>query len=214
MGGHFGAFYSRLAEVVRIAQLERRVQPNRDINRPERTEYVTSEGLGFSSPLGTDASTQVQSSPFAPSDSDPTERSDHELRIKHEVVTASMTAEFISTVLDICSKQLNPTSRIEFSAAPTTYKMRTRWLQTTCQDDGSLICRHKSVFSGYWVPRGYPLAIVESKAAYTSWNEDEDSAQVSTNVLAQQICEMVTSTFQRSDIGEDDLEDLNPKARQ
>jgi hypothetical protein len=55
--------------------------------------------------------------------------------------------------------------------------------------------------------------MVESKAQYTSWNEDEDVARVSTNVLAQQVCEVVTSIFQRIEI-EDDLEDLSQKARQ
>lgn len=109
--------------------------------------FVTGEGLGFSSPLGTETSGQ-QSSPFSPSESDPIERSDHALRTKHETVTAGMAAEFISSVLDLCCEQSSQHSRIEFATAPTTYNMRTKWFQTTCQDDGSLIRRHKRKFSG------------------------------------------------------------------
>jgi hypothetical protein len=103
IGGEFGAFYSRLAEVVRMPQPVRRTRPERDIRQPYDPNFVTGEGLGFSSPLGTEASTQFQSSPFSLSESDPVEQSDHELRKKHETVTASMAAEFISAILDICS---------------------------------------------------------------------------------------------------------------
>jgi hypothetical protein len=76
-----------------------------------------------------------------------------------------------------------------------------------------MIRRHKSKFSGFWVSHGYTLAMVESKAQYASWNKDEDVARVSTDVLAQQVCEVVTSIFQRIEL-EDDLEDLSQKARQ
>jgi hypothetical protein len=212
IGGGFGAFYVRLAEVVRMPPPEKRSQPSRDVRQPDRQGFVTGEGLGFSSPLGTETSGQ-QSSPFSPSESDPVERSDHALRTKHETVTAGMAAEFISSVLDLCCKQSSQHSRIEFATAPTTYNMRTKWFQTTCQDDGSLIRRHKSKFSGLWSSRGDILAIVEAKAQYTSWNEDEDIAQVSYNVLAQQVCEMKSSLSQRIDL-EGVLEDLTHKDRQ
>ncbi len=99
---------------------------------------------------------------------------------------------------------------MEFTVAPTTYNMRTKWFQTTCQDDGSLIRRQKSKFGDLWISRGHVLAIVESKAQYTSWNKDEDIAAVSTNVLAQQVCEMQSCLFQRIDL-EYDIEDLSHK---
>jgi hypothetical protein len=213
MGGEFGAFYSRLAEVVRMPQPVRRTRPIRDIRQPNDPNFVTGEGLGFSSPLGTEASRQFQSSPFSPSESDPVEQSDHELRKKHETVTASMATEFISTILDICCDQPNPNSRIEFNPAPTTYTLDTPSFKTTCQDDGCLIRRHTSQLTGSWLPHGYNLAIVECKAQYTSWNEDEDIAQVSSNVLAQQVCEMISSVFERIETVYD-AEDLSQKQRQ
>ena len=50
-----------------------------------------------------------------------------------------------------------------------------------------------------WIPDGYNLAIMECKAQYTSWNEDEDIARASPNVLAQQVGEMITSVSERID---------------
>ena len=213
IGGQFGAFYSLLAEVARMPDLVRRARSGRDIQRPSNPDFVTGEGLGFSSPLGTDGSGQNQSSSFSPSESDPLERSDHELRRKHEVVTANMTAEFISSLLDTCSHPPDSDSRLEFNPAPSTYALDTPALKSTCQDDGCIVRRCRSQLTGYWITQGFNLAIVECKAQYTIWNEDEDIASVSSNVRAQQVCEMLSSGFQRIEAVHE-IGDLSPKSRQ
>ncbi len=183
-----------------MPQPVRRTRPNRDIRQPNDPNFVTGEGLGFSSPLGTEASRQFQSSPFSPSESGPVEQSDHELRKKHETVTAGMATEFISTILDICCDQPNPNSRIEFNPAPTTYTLDTPSFKTTCQDEGCLIRRPTTQLTGSWLPHGYNLAIVECKRGrrYS---------------LAQQVCEMISSVLERIDTVYD-AEDLSQKQRQ
>lgn len=198
IGGPFGAFYSRLAEVARMPPPEPREPSDRRIPRPQDPDFVTGEGLGLSSSIGSRSSQQAQSSPpYVPSESDLVERADHELRKKPETVTAGMAAEFISAILDICSDQPSPISRIEFNPAPTTYTLNVQSFKTTCQDDGSLVRRTKDPESGAWLSKVNPLAIMECKAQYTSWNVDEDIATVSTKVLAQQFCEMIPSIFER-----------------
>jgi hypothetical protein len=174
-----------------MPQPVRRTRPNRDIRQPNDPNFVTGEGLGFSSPLGTEASRQFQSSPFSPSESGPVEQSYHELRKKHETVTAGMATEFISTILDICCDQPNPNSRIEFNPAPTTYTLDTPSFKTTCQDEGCLIRRHTTQLTGSWLPQ-YNLAIVECKRG-------RNIVRVSSNVLAQQVCEMISSVLERID---------------
>ncbi|OBT76564.1 hypothetical protein VF21_05440 [Pseudogymnoascus sp. 05NY08] len=160
-GNHFGAFYIRLADIVRLPPGEPQVRPSRVVSPPDMSGYVSGEGLGLSSPVGSQQLDSSQPSSFSLSESDPVERPEHVLRTKHEVVTAGMAAEFISAVLDICSEQKNADSRIEFTPAPT-----------------------------------------------TSWNEEEDVAQISTSVRAQLACEVFGSIFQRLN-ADDDPDDLS-----
>lgn len=136
----FGAFYTRLADVARLPDPE-------PLYRPAR--------LGLSSPLGTEKHGHYQSSSFSLSDGDPADKTDHILRTQHETVTAGMAAEFISAVVDLCSVQAQPDSRIEFTPAPTTYTMESQWLHVVCQDDGSFTRRSKSSFHGRWVSQGH-----------------------------------------------------------
>jgi hypothetical protein len=213
VGNRFGAFYTRLADVTRLPLPESQTRPARVTRPPDRPGYVSVEGLGLSSPLGTELSDYSQPSSFSLSESDPVEQSEHILRIQHETVTAGMASEFISVIVDLCSEQTQPESRIEFTSAPTTYTMESQWLRTVCQDDGSFIRRIKSRLHGHWISKGHNLAILEAKALYKCWSEDEDVAQLSTNVLAQQACEIVSSIFQRLDI-DDEVDDLSRKDRQ
>jgi hypothetical protein len=60
---------------------------------------------------------------------------------------------------------------------------------------------------------GHNLAVLEAKALYKSWNEDEDVIQLSTNVLPQQAREIVSSIFQRLDI-DGEVDDLGGEDRQ
>jgi hypothetical protein len=213
VGNHFGAFYTRLADVTRLPLPEPRTRPARVTQPPDRPGYVSGEGLGLSSPLGTQLSGSSQPSSFSLSESDPVEQSEHMLRVQHETVTAAMASEFISVIVDLCSEQTQPESRIEFTSAPTTYTMESQWLRTVCQDDGSFIRRIKSGLHGVWTSMGHNSAILEAKALYKSWSENEDVAQLSTNVLAQQACEMISSIFQRLDI-DDEADNLSRKDRQ
>ena len=180
---------------------------------PDRPGYVSGEGLGLLSPLGTQLSGSSKPSSFSLSESDPVEQSEHMLRVQHETVTVAMASEFISVIVDLCSEQTQPESRIEFTSAPTTYTMESQWLRTVCQDDGSFIRRIKSGLHRVWTSMGHNLAIPEAKALYKSWSEDEDVAHLSTNVLAQQACEMISSIFQRLDI-DDEADNLSRKDRQ
>lgn len=91
--------------------------------------------------------------------------------------------------------------------------MESQWLRTVCQDDGSFIQRIKSRLHGVWISKGHNLAILEAKALYKSWSEDEDVAQLSTNVLAQRACGIVSSIFQRLGI-DDEVDNLSRKDRQ
>ncbi|OBT50902.1 hypothetical protein VE04_08346 [Pseudogymnoascus sp. 24MN13] len=211
-GNHFGAFYIRLADIARLPAGELQVRPSRVVSPPDRSGYVSGEGLGLSSPIGSERLVSSQPSSFSLSESDPVERPEHVLRTKHEVVTAGMAAEFISAVLDICSEQKNSDSRIEFTPAPTTYIIESQWLQSVCQDDGSFIRRKKSKLDRGWVSQGHNLAMFEAKALYTSWNEEEDVAQISTSVRAQLACEVFGSIFQRLN-ADDDPDDLSCKDR-
>jgi hypothetical protein len=212
-GRPFGAFYTRLADVARLPDPEPLYRPARLIQPPNRPGYVSGEGLGLSSPLGTEKHGHSQSSSFSLSDGDPADKTDHILRTQHETVTAGMAAEFISAVVDLCSVQAQPNSRIEFTPAPTTYTMESQWFHVVCQDDGSFTRRSKSSFHGRWVSQGHTLAMLEAIALYKSWSEDEDVALLATGVLAQQICEIICSMFQRLDLG-DDPDELKSKDRQ
>lgn len=212
-GNHFGAFYIRLADITRLPAGELQVRPTRVVSAPDRSGYVSGEGLGLSSPIGSERLVSSQPSSFSLSESDPVEQPEHVLRTKHEVVTAGMAAEFISAILDMCSEQKNTDSRIEFTPAPTTYIIESQWFQSVCQDDGSFIRRKKSKPDRGWISQGHNLAILEAKALYTSWNEEEDVAQISTSVRAQLACEVFGSIFQRLN-ADDDPDNLTCKDRQ
>jgi hypothetical protein len=125
-GNQFRAFYTRLADAARLPDPEPQYRPARVIQSPNRPGYVSGEGLGLSSPLGTEKHGHSQSSSFSLSDGDPAEKTDHILRTQHETVTAGIAAEFISAVVDLCSVQTQLDSRIEFTPAPTTYTIESQ----------------------------------------------------------------------------------------
>jgi hypothetical protein len=77
VGNHFGAFYTRLADVTRLPLPEPQTRPARATQPPDRPGYVSGEGLGHSQP-----------SSFSLSESHPVEQSEHILRVQHETVTA------------------------------------------------------------------------------------------------------------------------------
>jgi hypothetical protein len=85
-----------------------------------------------------------------------------------------MTAEFISAVVDLARYKRNQTRELRFTPAPTTYTMESQWLHVVCQDDAFFTQRSKSSVQGSWVSKEHTLAMLEAKALYKSWSEDED----------------------------------------
>jgi hypothetical protein len=99
-GRQFGPFYTRLPDP------EPPYRPARLIQPPNRPGYVSGEGLGLSSPLGTEKHGHSQSSSFSLSDGDPAEKTDNILRTKHETVTAGMAASRYKLFQD-CHRSLD-----------------------------------------------------------------------------------------------------------
>jgi hypothetical protein len=107
---------------------------------PERPNFRSGEGEGFSSSpdIGSSPLTTI-SSAYSPRNL--SERPDIEEQIdrkKHEVVSATMAALFISTVLDLYSDQPVETVATEFSNSPNTFHLDSPQLECICQDDGAI----------------------------------------------------------------------------
>ena len=134
----FGSFFVSLADVTRARSQSvpsRRLREN--IQAPERPDFRSGEGEGFSSspPIGSSPFTTV-SSLYSPRHMN--ERPDFEEQIdrkKHEVVSANMAAQFISTVIDFYSNQPDGNITTEFFNAPNTFHLVSPHLNCICQDD-------------------------------------------------------------------------------
>ncbi|KAF7853074.1 hypothetical protein EAF04_010813 [Stromatinia cepivora] len=175
----FGSYFVALADVARGIHVPdgspRLPRTRRIIKAPERPDFRSGEGEGFSSspprasspipatraPIPTTPtpipktfkSIPLNSSPFTTDSTEyvPSQRGgglefeDQLDRKKHEVVSANMAAQFISTVLDVYSSQSNEDISTEFFIGPTTLYLSSPTLDCTCQDDGAAWRRHSIV---------------------------------------------------------------------
>ena len=166
---------------------------------PRRSEFVSGEGLGFSSP--TTVSDGIHSSPsFAPSVSAPIDRSEYEDRVKSEEVSRALASEFLGVVCDLTRDPAldRNSSCLEFTPESHTYKIPP--LNATCVDDGSFV--FKRIHKGTWQRQDLnAYCCLEAKRIHDTWEEEgEDDVGVVTNeVFAQQVGEILGMAFRRMD---------------
>ncbi|KAJ8065840.1 hypothetical protein OCU04_004944 [Sclerotinia nivalis] len=219
----FGSYFVALADVargVRVPDGSPRLRKN--IKVPERPDFRSGEGEGFSSspprasspipthipttptPISkTSKSIPPNSSPFttdsteyAPSQRDGIDFEDQLDRKKHEVVSANMAAQFISTVLDVYCSRSNENIGTEFFVGPTTLYLSSPTLDCTCQDDGAAWRRVRDPSTKAWMnDESTPLLFsLEVKSFYTQ-SDSSGMGITSDTTLAQQFCELLGSVM-------------------
>ncbi|KAH0562412.1 hypothetical protein GP486_002897 [Trichoglossum hirsutum] len=205
-GGRLGSMYQSLAIVLETSQSQQNTEsrPSREPSTPNREGFVSGDGLGLSSPLGSDNTSESE---YAPSESSGLSRRTNDARRKPEVATSTLALSFLSAVLALTRNISEPT-QLEVLTVPTTLKVQFGRLDYMCIDDGSLVYRKTGEASaGKWVSTATPVPCgVESKAGFASWEGGE--AGVSTRVLAQRVGEML-GMIHRNIINVEDPNDIN-----
>jgi hypothetical protein len=132
-------------------------------------------------------------------------------RKKHEVVSASMAAEFISIVIDLYSSQPNQSAATEFANAPNTFYLNSPQLNCICQDDGAIWYRVFNPVTRSWINHDSKLLCsLEAKSSY--FQEDSSGmGTISDRTLAQQFCEPLGSVL--LGVTNEEYETLNDEQR-
>jgi hypothetical protein len=201
-GGVFDAFYVALADVLRLQEPIDPTddRPQRDCKGIHRPEYDSGEGLSSPASVTTEEARprHPSSSPWAPQSDDSSDYDSQLDRIKPEVFSADLAAQFISSVLDRLSNQISQDSRIEFYRAPSTFKLNSATFSCTCQDDGSMVRREKNYSDHKWSNPPQFLCSLEAKPRYFQADASGQGI-VSDRVIAQQVCEMLGSVMSSFD---------------
>jgi hypothetical protein len=172
----------------------------RKIRTPPMPNFVSGEGI-FSPVKSVPTPQGEEPSPYSYSQESggSLDQEVHQDRIKDETASASMASEFISSIIDLCTKQTSATARIEFKFTPTRYTIVTRAkMDCSCKDDGSLIHRYKGPIEWH-ESDGASLCCVEVKSKFQLWDEDGKEVITCERVLAQQVSELLGSLWQRVD---------------
>ncbi|KAL5351060.1 hypothetical protein ACLOAV_004635 [Pseudogymnoascus australis] len=190
----FASFFVSLADVAREGSYERPFRLLRhDTRIPERPNFRSGEGEGFSSSPAGGSSPYTIGSLYSPGQQN--EAPDFEEQIdrkKHETVSANMAAQFISVILDLYSNHATEFVSTEFDNAPNTFYLKTSQLNCICQDDGAI-----------WRRKFNPVT--------RAWLNVERVGAISYQDLGQQFCELLGPVL--SQVQDGDFEALEHQNR-